>query len=138
MAITNSSLFLYNQRAEHVRKALEKAPYLVISDVINVIGKGVSVARQLVKEMEASGDLVIVCRGWQRYYFREWPTADQIPQSVRKPRVMEEKPTLVVLRSPEERRGNTCCDECRRTNGPNLVFTTLIRSRMKQLSQPGA
>lgn len=138
MTTTNSSLFLYNERATLVRMALERSPYLLISDVIKLIGKGVSVARQLVKEMEASGDLVIVARGWQRYYFREWPTADQIPPNVRKPRVVEEKPTLVVLRSPEERRGNTCCDECRRTNGPNLMFTGLIRARMKQLGQQAA
>jgi hypothetical protein len=112
---------------------MDRKGYLVIQDICTAIGKGVSVARLLVREMEAAGDLVIVLQGFRRLYFRDWPKPSEMPpKAERAKRVREERSCFVMLTSPEERRGNTRMEECRRFNGINLRVTQLLRQASQQ------
>ena len=133
MSNTLSAIHLYSERVRLVDAAMDKKGYLDIGGVMEAIGKSDSVARILVREMEAAGDLVIVVHGYRRLYFREQPAPEQLPPRATKPkREREEKGGFVMLRNPEERRGNTRVDECRKFNGINLRVTQLLRQASQQ------
>jgi len=126
-------MYLYAERAQLVSEAFTRSACLKIKDISEIINASVSVARQLVKEMEAAGELVIVPQGFRRIYFRDWPTAEQMPMPKRPGPPKERKRTeccdkgMVMLRSAEERKGNTRVEECRQFNGLNLRVTQLLR-----------
>lgn len=131
MNTTFSTIQLYAERSALVVAELESRPYLTIHDVIAVIGKGISVARQLVREMEASGQLVIVAQGWRRLYFRHQPAPDEMPEREIQPRPRQEKPTMIFLRSAADRRGNTRCDECRSADRLHQQLNRLLPVRQQ-------
>ncbi|WP_147200853.1 hypothetical protein [Pantoea sp. CCBC3-3-1] len=131
---TTTSLQLFNDRSLKVSAELERRPYLTIHDVINVLGKGISVARQLVRDMEACGQLVIIYQGSIRLYFREEPTPDQIPTRIPRTRNRDEPPSMVFLRTSQDRRGNTRCDECRQSDQLHHIFSRLVSLRHQTTS----
>lgn len=129
MSTTLSAVQLYSERSALVASELEKRPYLTIHDVIGIIGKSISIARQLVREMEATGQLVIVIQGWRRLYYRYPPTPEQLPKREVQPRPRMEKPTMIFLRSGSERRGNTRCEECRNADRMHQQLNRLLGMR---------
>jgi len=131
MSTTLSAVQLYTERSALVVSELERRPYLTIHDVMASIGKSISIARQLVREMEATGQLVIVAQGWRRFYYRHPPTPDQMPKREMESRPRLEKPTMVFLRSGADRYGNTRCEECRCADGMHQQLNRLLSVRQQ-------
>jgi len=131
MSTTLSAVQLYAERSALVASELERRPYLTIHDVMATIGKSISIARQLVREMEASGQLVIVAQGWRRFYYRHPPTPEQLPKREIELRPRPEKPTMVFLRSGADRHGNTRCDECRSADSVHQQLNRLLSVRLQ-------